>query len=163
MALSLTMRCERRWDTFRRHADGIPVRGRRGRNPGGTREPARAQRRPRPPRRRPTVGHSRKMERSADSGTVRLALAGDTMLGRKVAEAIARLGPESLFADEVVALTRSADLFVLNLECCISRRGSRWPDPAQAVLLPGTAGGDRGPGPAPRRPRDSGGQPRPRL
>jgi poly-gamma-glutamate synthesis protein (capsule biosynthesis protein) len=60
---------------------------------------------------------------------VTLALAGDTMLGRNVAEAIRRHGPENLFADEVIALTRSADLFVLNLECCISSRGSPWPDP----------------------------------
>ena len=51
------------------------------------------------------------------------------MLGRKVAEAIDRKGPESVFADEVIAITRSADLFVLNLECCISSRGSPWPDP----------------------------------
>jgi hypothetical protein len=41
----------------------------------------------------------------------------DTMLGRKVAETIVRHGTESLFADEVIAHTRSADLFVLNLEC----------------------------------------------
>jgi poly-gamma-glutamate capsule biosynthesis protein CapA/YwtB (metallophosphatase superfamily) len=60
---------------------------------------------------------------------VRLALAGDTMLGRKVAEKIDRDGPESLVADEVIALTRGADLFLLNLECCISERGSPWPDP----------------------------------
>jgi len=71
----------------------------------------------------------------AETGTVRLALAGDTMLGRKVAEAIVGNGPESLFADEVIALTRSADLFVLNLECCISRRGSRWPDPRKPFFF----------------------------
>jgi poly-gamma-glutamate capsule biosynthesis protein CapA/YwtB (metallophosphatase superfamily) len=58
-----------------------------------------------------------------------LALAGDTMLGRKVGERIADEGPAGLFADEVVALTREADLFVLNLECCISERGEPWPDP----------------------------------
>jgi poly-gamma-glutamate capsule biosynthesis protein CapA/YwtB (metallophosphatase superfamily) len=60
---------------------------------------------------------------------LKLALAGDTMLGRKVAEAIATAGPDALFADEVVAVTREADLFVLNLECCISERGTPWPDP----------------------------------
>jgi poly-gamma-glutamate synthesis protein (capsule biosynthesis protein) len=59
---------------------------------------------------------------------VKLALAGDTMLGRKVAEAIVESGPDALFADEVVALTQAADLFVLNLECCISERGTPWPD-----------------------------------
>jgi poly-gamma-glutamate capsule biosynthesis protein CapA/YwtB (metallophosphatase superfamily) len=60
---------------------------------------------------------------------VKLALAGDTMLGRKVADAIRSNGPASLFAPDVVALAREADLFVLNLECCISDRGRRWADP----------------------------------
>ena len=66
---------------------------------------------------------------------MKLALAGDTMLGRKVAEAIAVTGPESLFAEEVVALTRSADLFVLNLECCISEDGRPWPDPRKRFFF----------------------------
>jgi poly-gamma-glutamate synthesis protein (capsule biosynthesis protein) len=66
---------------------------------------------------------------------MRLALAGDTMLGRMVAEAIVTNGPESLFADEVVEQTRAADLFVLNLECCISRRGRRWPDPRKPFFF----------------------------
>jgi poly-gamma-glutamate capsule biosynthesis protein CapA/YwtB (metallophosphatase superfamily) len=61
--------------------------------------------------------------------SVQLALAGDTMLGRSCAEAIAATGPESLVADEVAAITRAADVFVLNLECCISERGRPWPDP----------------------------------
>jgi poly-gamma-glutamate synthesis protein (capsule biosynthesis protein) len=51
------------------------------------------------------------------------------MLGRKVAEAIVDAGPDALFAEDVVAITRAADLFVLNLECCISDRGTPWPDP----------------------------------
>jgi poly-gamma-glutamate synthesis protein (capsule biosynthesis protein) len=59
---------------------------------------------------------------------MKLALAGDTMLGRKVAEAMTQAGPEALVADEVVAITRAADLFVLNLECCISERGTPWPE-----------------------------------
>jgi poly-gamma-glutamate capsule biosynthesis protein CapA/YwtB (metallophosphatase superfamily) len=57
---------------------------------------------------------------------VRLALAGDTMLGRLVAERIGADGPASLFAPEVVAATKEADVFVLNLECCISDRGTPW-------------------------------------
>ena len=57
------------------------------------------------------------------------------MLGRKVAEAIVRDGLESLFADEVIALTRAADLFVLNLECCISQRGKPWPDPRKPFFF----------------------------
>jgi poly-gamma-glutamate capsule biosynthesis protein CapA/YwtB (metallophosphatase superfamily) len=54
---------------------------------------------------------------------MRLALAGDTMLGRGVAEELRRRPPESLVHPDVVALVRSADLVVLNLECCISERG----------------------------------------
>jgi poly-gamma-glutamate synthesis protein (capsule biosynthesis protein) len=54
---------------------------------------------------------------------VRLALAGDTMLGRSVGDTLRRRPPQSLVAPELVELTRGADLFVLNLECCISERG----------------------------------------
>jgi poly-gamma-glutamate capsule biosynthesis protein CapA/YwtB (metallophosphatase superfamily) len=64
-----------------------------------------------------------------------LALAGDTMLGRKVAERIAADGPESLVSDDLVALTRSAALFVLNLECCISERGTPWPEPGKPFFF----------------------------
>jgi poly-gamma-glutamate synthesis protein (capsule biosynthesis protein) len=60
---------------------------------------------------------------------VKLALAGDTMLGRGVGEALRSSKPESLVAEEVASLTRSADLCILNLECCISQRGRRWPAP----------------------------------
>jgi poly-gamma-glutamate capsule biosynthesis protein CapA/YwtB (metallophosphatase superfamily) len=67
--------------------------------------------------------------------TVKLALAGDTMLGRRVAEAIAADGPGDLVADDVVALTRDADLFILNLECCISDRGTPWPDPGKSFFF----------------------------
>ena len=59
---------------------------------------------------------------------MKLGLAGDTMLGRKVAAAIAEKGPESLVGEDVVEVAREADLLVLNLECCISERGERWPD-----------------------------------
>jgi hypothetical protein len=57
------------------------------------------------------------------AGALRLALAGDTMLGRGVARAIAS-GGEQLLAPEVIELAGSADLFLLNLECCISDRGT---------------------------------------
>jgi poly-gamma-glutamate capsule biosynthesis protein CapA/YwtB (metallophosphatase superfamily) len=70
-----------------------------------------------------------------DGLAVKLALAGDTMLGRKVAERIASEGPDGLVADEVVALTQAADLFVLNLECCISERGTPWPDPRKPFFF----------------------------
>jgi poly-gamma-glutamate capsule biosynthesis protein CapA/YwtB (metallophosphatase superfamily) len=65
---------------------------------------------------------------------VRLALAGDTMLGREVAREIARTG-EPPVAPEVVAAAAEADLFVLNLECCISDRGEPWPDPAKPFFF----------------------------
>jgi poly-gamma-glutamate synthesis protein (capsule biosynthesis protein) len=66
---------------------------------------------------------------------VKVAFAGDTMLGRSVAEALATRPLASLVADEVVAAAREADLFVCNLECCISDRGSRWPDPRKPFFF----------------------------
>jgi poly-gamma-glutamate capsule biosynthesis protein CapA/YwtB (metallophosphatase superfamily) len=77
--------------------------------------------------------------------TLTIALVGDTMLGRKVAEALS--AGRALVAPEVAATAAEADLFVLNLECCISARGERWPaegkpfffraPPAAAELLAG--------------------------
>jgi poly-gamma-glutamate capsule biosynthesis protein CapA/YwtB (metallophosphatase superfamily) len=58
---------------------------------------------------------------------VRLALAGDTMLGRGVAKELGRRAPQSLVDAELVEITRAADVFVLNLECCISERGEPVP------------------------------------
>jgi poly-gamma-glutamate capsule biosynthesis protein CapA/YwtB (metallophosphatase superfamily) len=57
------------------------------------------------------------------------------MLGRRVADAIAESGPYGLVADEVVAVAREADLFVLNLECCISERGERRRDPGKPFFF----------------------------
>jgi poly-gamma-glutamate capsule biosynthesis protein CapA/YwtB (metallophosphatase superfamily) len=58
---------------------------------------------------------------------VKLALAGDTMLGRGVAERLADVPHRVLFAEELVDVIREADLCVLNLECCISARGEPTP------------------------------------
>ena len=58
---------------------------------------------------------------------MRLALAGDTMLGRQVARELERRPPQSLVEPALAELTRAADLFVLNLECCISERGAPAP------------------------------------
>ncbi len=66
---------------------------------------------------------------------MKLALAGDTMLGRKVAERLAAGPSTALFSDGVVAAAREADLFVLNLECAISDRGRRWPDPRKPFFF----------------------------
>jgi poly-gamma-glutamate capsule biosynthesis protein CapA/YwtB (metallophosphatase superfamily) len=65
---------------------------------------------------------------------MRLALAGDTMLGRQVAARI-DAGGWSLWSDEVVAAVAEADLAVCNLECCISDRGEPWPDPAKPFFF----------------------------
>ncbi|MFJ9442283.1 CapA family protein [Kitasatospora sp. NPDC101235] len=62
--------------------------------------------------------------------TLTVALAGDTMLGRGVAEELRRSPtPGTLFSPEVRKALAAADLVVLNLECCVSGRGERWPDP----------------------------------
>jgi poly-gamma-glutamate synthesis protein (capsule biosynthesis protein) len=66
---------------------------------------------------------------------MKVALAGDTMLGRMVAEAIVESGPASLLGDDLVSVVQEADLFVLNLECCISARGEQWPDPRKSFFF----------------------------
>ncbi|WP_354637264.1 CapA family protein [Kitasatospora camelliae] len=59
-----------------------------------------------------------------------VALAGDTMLGRGVAEELRRSPTtQTLLATEVRETLAEADLVVLNLECCVSSRGHRWPNP----------------------------------
>ena len=66
--------------------------------------------------------------------TLTVALAGDTMLGRGVAAAIAE-GRRPLVAPDVAEAAAEADLFVANLECCISERGEPWPDPAKPFFF----------------------------
>src|SRR5262249_30780210 len=58
---------------------------------------------------------------------VKLALAGDTMLGRAVAKRLIFDPRHVLFGASLVDVIREADVFVLNLECCISARGEPWP------------------------------------
>ena len=55
---------------------------------------------------------------------MKLALVGDTMLGRGVAERLAAAPHESVFAAEVVETVAEADLCLANLECCIAECGS---------------------------------------
>jgi len=57
------------------------------------------------------------------------------MLGRGVAERLTEAGPRSLVAQEVRDVAAEADLFVLNLECCISERGERWPAPGKPFFF----------------------------
>lgn len=66
---------------------------------------------------------------------VTIALAGDTMLGRRVAAELERRPPETLFAPEVVEIAREADLMVVGLECCISERGDPWPAPGKPFFF----------------------------
>jgi poly-gamma-glutamate capsule biosynthesis protein CapA/YwtB (metallophosphatase superfamily) len=67
--------------------------------------------------------------------SITVALAGDTMLGRKVGERLGVAAPRSLVAPEVVEIAGEADLFVLNLECCISDRGEPWPAPGKPFFF----------------------------
>ncbi|MBB4776260.1 CapA family protein [Actinomadura livida] len=57
---------------------------------------------------------------------VTAALAGDTMLGRGVADEIAASGTHGLFSQGVRDVFAEADLAMVNLECCVSARGRRW-------------------------------------
>jgi poly-gamma-glutamate capsule biosynthesis protein CapA/YwtB (metallophosphatase superfamily) len=66
---------------------------------------------------------------------MKVALAGDTMLGRGIAEALASSPAEALVSDQLVDVVSEADLFLLNLECCISERGEPWRDPAKPFFF----------------------------
>jgi poly-gamma-glutamate capsule biosynthesis protein CapA/YwtB (metallophosphatase superfamily) len=67
--------------------------------------------------------------------TVTLALAGDTMLGRGVADRL-RANPRSPLLDPaLIEIARSADLFLLNLECCVSDRGTRIDEPGKPFFF----------------------------
>jgi poly-gamma-glutamate capsule biosynthesis protein CapA/YwtB (metallophosphatase superfamily) len=63
-----------------------------------------------------------------------VALAGDTMLGRNVGERLARHGHRALAA-EVREIAGGADLFITNLECCISDRGERVREPGKPFFF----------------------------
>jgi poly-gamma-glutamate capsule biosynthesis protein CapA/YwtB (metallophosphatase superfamily) len=63
-----------------------------------------------------------------------LALAGDTMLGRLVAERFGRPGHRFLAA-EVAEIAGAADLFLANLECCVSARGERIREPGKPFFF----------------------------
>jgi poly-gamma-glutamate synthesis protein (capsule biosynthesis protein) len=66
---------------------------------------------------------------------ITLGLAGDTMLGRGVAQRLAEAPPSALFGADVVAAAHEADLLVLNLECCISTRGTPFSSPPKAFYF----------------------------
>ncbi|MBC6469765.1 CapA family protein [Actinomadura alba] len=62
---------------------------------------------------------------------MKVAVAGDTMLGRKVADRLATVEPPDLFSGELREIVATADLVVLNLECCVSERGRPWESPGK--------------------------------
>ena len=68
---------------------------------------------------------------------MKLALAGDTMLGRRVGEHLAKYPVRAVRRRPPRGRT-DTDLFILNLECAISDRGDPWP--ARALLLPAPRG-----------------------
>jgi poly-gamma-glutamate capsule biosynthesis protein CapA/YwtB (metallophosphatase superfamily) len=55
--------------------------------------------------------------------TLTIGLLGDVMLGRKVAERLARDPDAEVWSPEVRDVCRACDALVLNLECCVSARG----------------------------------------
>ena len=54
-----------------------------------------------------------------------IAMLGDVMLGRGVAERLRSTPPAELWSPELRGLLRSCDAVICNLECCISERGDR--------------------------------------
>ncbi|HEV7897961.1 MAG TPA: CapA family protein [Planosporangium sp.] len=66
---------------------------------------------------------------------VTVALAGDTMLGRGVGQRLAEEPFEAVVAPDVRELTAGADLCLVNLECCVSDRGVRWPAPGKPFFF----------------------------
>ena len=56
---------------------------------------------------------------------IRLGLTGDVMLGRLVDERQRRRPPAAVWGD-LTAHLRKCDLLLINLECCLSTRGSPW-------------------------------------
>jgi poly-gamma-glutamate capsule biosynthesis protein CapA/YwtB (metallophosphatase superfamily) len=57
------------------------------------------------------------------------------MLGRSVGARLAEDPRVPLLSPEVVEIAGEADRFVLNLECCISDRGERFPDPRKPFFF----------------------------
>jgi poly-gamma-glutamate capsule biosynthesis protein CapA/YwtB (metallophosphatase superfamily) len=67
--------------------------------------------------------------------TATLAVAGDTMLGRGVADALIEDPSPPLVAADIAAHIAGADAAILNLECCISDRGTRFADPRKPFFF----------------------------
>jgi poly-gamma-glutamate capsule biosynthesis protein CapA/YwtB (metallophosphatase superfamily) len=61
----------------------------------------------------------------AAGGGGAIALLGDVMLGRAVADALGGIEPQEVWAAELREIAASCDAVVCNLECCVSSRGER--------------------------------------
>jgi poly-gamma-glutamate capsule biosynthesis protein CapA/YwtB (metallophosphatase superfamily) len=57
------------------------------------------------------------------------------MLGRGVGAALSEYPRHRICAPEIVEVAGSADAFIANLECCISERGTRRPDPRKPFFF----------------------------
>ncbi|GHC46780.1 CapA family protein [Streptomyces cinnamoneus] len=67
---------------------------------------------------------------------ITMAMAGDTMLGRGVGERLAQAPePDTILCEELREIVATADLFVANLECCVSGRGEPWPAPGKPFFF----------------------------
>jgi poly-gamma-glutamate capsule biosynthesis protein CapA/YwtB (metallophosphatase superfamily) len=66
---------------------------------------------------------------------VTIALGGDTMLGRLVGDALSERPPSTFWDPELLDVFHEADLAVVNLECCISERGTPWPAPGKPFFF----------------------------
>jgi poly-gamma-glutamate capsule biosynthesis protein CapA/YwtB (metallophosphatase superfamily) len=60
----------------------------------------------------------------AAPGSLTIGLLGDVMLGRKVAERLERDPDAEVWSPQLRELCRACDALVLNLECCVSARGT---------------------------------------
>ena len=74
------------------------------------------------------------MDGTPDPERLDLLFGGDTMLGRRVNEAIRREG-FTYPLEAVVATTRAADLFLVNLECAITPRNVQYSGPEKAFYF----------------------------
>lgn len=90
----------------------------------------------------PALAHRLPHPRPGSDPTI--ALLGDVMLGRSVADRLAREPPGRVWSEGLLELLSSCDALLCNLECCISERGrptARVPDKAFFFRAPRAAVG----------------------
>src|SRR5688500_4748353 len=67
--------------------------------------------------------------------SIKIALAGDTMVGPGIGAALERKPAGSCFAPALVEAVQDADFSILTLECCISGRGTPWSTPGKPFFF----------------------------